>query len=221
MVQSLNQTQEELNLEPSSQGLDPIDELSIAEVREVLRSLIDGVKKEYRLILRDRYVDGLSMSEISIRRNIPEGTVGVYVQRGLDSIRGCLARTPNLRAEIQEILRNLSTSRTALGLLCATQNGRTLEHEPNDSHGSETMDSTQLRYQRARSITVNGEDVLKMASERESNEVTISRRQLRLLQKRMKSGARMGQWTLPQLIVWVAILITIGIGLTIWIRSTK
>ncbi len=209
ILQSLDQMREKLNFEPAFESHEPIDDLSLAELRGILKALINNVRKEYRLILRDRFVDGLSISEISVKRNLPTGTVGVYLQRGLDSIRKSLARTPSLRSEILEMLGTLKNPKTTVGLLSATQVGR-----PFDSLDAQYLLS---KYQRV--APRSGEDALRTASEREANEPTISDEKLRVLRRRMRNGA--GPKSDMRSILFVTLLIALLIGLASWVVARR
>jgi RNA polymerase sigma factor (sigma-70 family) len=105
---------------------DFFDQLTVQELRKLLTDLSSEVKKEYRVVLRDHFFDHLSYQEIAERRKISLGSVGVYLQRGLGSLRTVLARKPKLRGEFLELLSDAASVRVVLPMLGAMQTGKAL-----------------------------------------------------------------------------------------------
>ena len=81
-----------------------VDHLAIQELQELLSALSDEVKKEYRVVLRDHFFNQLSYNEIAKKHKISVGSVGVYLQRGLVSLRNAIARKPHLHSELIAML---------------------------------------------------------------------------------------------------------------------
>lgn len=74
------------------------------ELAEVLGKMAQCLNRKQELILKDYYFEGLSHVEIAEKRGIPMGSVGVFIQRGVESLRSMLARRPQLRAELMASL---------------------------------------------------------------------------------------------------------------------
>ncbi len=100
-----------------------VDRLAVQELRELLTELSAGVKKEYRVVLRDHFFDQLSYIEIAAKRKISVGSVGVYEQRGIASLRNVIARRPKLQAEFIAMISDGSVVRALLPLVSALQLG--------------------------------------------------------------------------------------------------
>lgn len=100
-----------------------LDQLAIQELRDLLVELSAEVKKEYRVVLRDHFLDQLSYNEIAAKRKISVGSVGVYVQRGLANLRSVIARRPKLQAEFLAMLSDASVVKVLLPLVSAVQVG--------------------------------------------------------------------------------------------------
>lgn len=102
---------------------DFLDHLTARELRDLLISLSEEVKKEYRIVLGDHYFEHLSHSEIAEKRRIAVGSVGVYVQRGLAAMRAAIRRRPKMKAELIELIGDAGIVRVLLPLLSAIQIG--------------------------------------------------------------------------------------------------
>jgi RNA polymerase sigma factor (sigma-70 family) len=102
---------------------DFVDGLAMQELRDLLADLSAEVKKEYRVVLRDHFFDQLSYNEIAEKRKISVGSVGVYVQRGLTSLRNVIARKPKLQGEFMAMLSDAGVVRVLLPLASAIQLG--------------------------------------------------------------------------------------------------
>lgn len=84
---------------------DPLDALDLNELSRVLAELQHDLKPEYRAILSDFFLAGLSYEQIAIKRQVATGTVGVYLKRGLESVRQAGRRHPELLKELEAFLR--------------------------------------------------------------------------------------------------------------------
>jgi RNA polymerase sigma factor (sigma-70 family) len=123
-VQSLDAMIEANADEPPDMPQDEfVDRLAVLELRELLTDLSAEVKKEYRVVLRDHFFDQLSYNEIAEKRKISVGSVGVYVQRGLASLKNVIARKPKLQGEFLAMLSDASVVRVLLPLVSALQLG--------------------------------------------------------------------------------------------------
>jgi RNA polymerase sigma factor (sigma-70 family) len=100
-----------------------VDQLAIQELRDLLAELSAEVKKEYRVVLRDHFLDQLSYNEIAVKRKISVGSVGVYIQRGLTNLRNVIARRPKLQSEFLAMLSDASVVKVLLPLISAVQLG--------------------------------------------------------------------------------------------------
>lgn len=102
---------------------DFLDQLAVKELTALLTELSGTLKKEYRLVLHDHFFEKLTHAQIAEKRNIPMGTVGVYIQRGLAGLRGALAQRPQLKAELSQMLGDGPLVRVVLPLVSALQLG--------------------------------------------------------------------------------------------------
>jgi RNA polymerase sigma factor (sigma-70 family) len=100
-----------------------IDDLTNSDLRSLLLELSEGLKKEYRIVLHDFYLSELTHKEIAQKRNISFGSVGVLIQRGLESLRQVIARRPELHNELQTILTDARLVQILLPLASASQIG--------------------------------------------------------------------------------------------------
>jgi len=82
-----------------------LDKLGQAELAELLNQVQTELKPEHRAILGDFFLEGLRYEEIAAKRGVAIGSVGVYLKRGLEAIRGCGARHPKLLKELEAFLR--------------------------------------------------------------------------------------------------------------------
>jgi RNA polymerase sigma-70 factor, ECF subfamily len=85
----------------------PVAEVEQAELAGVLQEVLTRLKPEQRAILTDFYLYGLTYEQISQRHGIPQGTIGVYLKRGLEIIRRATERHPKLLKELTAFLRCL------------------------------------------------------------------------------------------------------------------
>lgn len=73
-----------------SEGLDkalPVDEYEVLERNMFIITLLDTLSDKYKEVIKLKYFGDLSIKEISIILNIPEGTVKSRLNYGLNSLR--------------------------------------------------------------------------------------------------------------------------------------
>ena len=63
------------------------------------------LKPEHREILSDFFLHGLTYEQIAGKRGVAVGSVGVYLERGLEAIRKQRLRHPGLSKELEAFLR--------------------------------------------------------------------------------------------------------------------
>ncbi len=90
--------------EPAS-GESPLASLDQAELAGLLGGLQRDLKPEFRAVLGDFFVSGLSYDQIAHKQNLAPGTVGVYLRRGLEAVRKAGTRHPELLKELEAFLR--------------------------------------------------------------------------------------------------------------------
>lgn len=102
---------------------DFLDELTVRDLTTLLSELSVVLKKEYRIVLRDHFFEKLTYAQIAEKRQIPIGSVGVYIHRGLTGLRNALAQRPQLKAELAQVLGDGPLVRVVLPLVSALQLG--------------------------------------------------------------------------------------------------
>ena len=127
-----------------------LDSITLRELQGLLADLSVEVKKEYRVVLRDHFFDHLSYNEIAEKRKISVGSVGVYLQRGLASLRNVIARTPRLQREFLAMFSDASVVRVLLPLASALQLGGwffdyTIRYQRAEINDSRLSDEDRLR----------------------------------------------------------------------------
>lgn len=75
------------------------------ELKGLLTELKKGLKPEHRHVLDDFFKAKLTYLEISQKRGIPIGSVGVYLKRGLEAMREIGRRQPGLMKELEAFAR--------------------------------------------------------------------------------------------------------------------
>ncbi len=65
----------------------PLASLEQKELAKALREVLAELKPPPRDIVDDFYLHGLSFQEIVKKRQVPLGSVGVYLKRGLETMR--------------------------------------------------------------------------------------------------------------------------------------
>jgi len=100
------QNEDSGNSEPSGES-SALESLGQAELAGLLGELLAHLQPEQRAIMVDFHLHGLSYEQISKKHGTPEGTIGVYLKRGLESIRRLTERHPRLLKELAAFLRCL------------------------------------------------------------------------------------------------------------------
>lgn len=103
---------------------DPLDQLTIVELRELLLTLGSTIKKEHRVLLYDHYFHQMTYEEIAKKHQISINTVGVYLKRALASMRLAIARKPKLMNDLLQLFGEGGMVRLLLPLLSAIELGR-------------------------------------------------------------------------------------------------
>lgn len=80
--------------EPASSHL-PLDDLEQAELAQRLGKVLAELKPPMGEILSDFFLHGLRYEEIANKRGVAIGSVGVYLKRGLESMRRIWVREEN------------------------------------------------------------------------------------------------------------------------------
>jgi RNA polymerase sigma factor (sigma-70 family) len=75
------------------------------ELARLLQEVQQDLKPDHRAIVSDFFVAGLSYEQIAAKRSVAVGSVGVYLKRGLETMRRCGARHPQLLKELEAFLR--------------------------------------------------------------------------------------------------------------------
>lgn len=75
------------------------------ELKGLLVKLKKDLKPEYRHVLNDFFKAKLTYLEISQKRGIPIGSVGVYLKRGLEALREMARQQPGLMRELEAFAR--------------------------------------------------------------------------------------------------------------------
>lgn len=83
----------------------PLANLERHELARLLHEIQAELKPEYRTLLGDFFLHGLSYEEIAAKRGVAVGTVGVYLKRGLEAMRHLETRHPQLLKELEAFLR--------------------------------------------------------------------------------------------------------------------
>ena len=72
---------------PDSTANSPLASLQEKEMTERLSRTLSKLKPPQGAVLKDFFLDGLSYEEIARKHAIPIGSVGVYLKRGLETLR--------------------------------------------------------------------------------------------------------------------------------------
>ena len=72
---------------PDPTANSPLAALEQKEVAERLSQTLSKLKPPQGAILTDFFLNGLSYEEIARKHGIPIGSVGVYLKRGLETLR--------------------------------------------------------------------------------------------------------------------------------------
>lgn len=80
-------------------------DLGQTELAALIGQLQAELKPDQRAMLNDFFLNGLSYEQIAARHGVAIGSVGVYLKRGLETIRKSGARHPGLLKELEAFLR--------------------------------------------------------------------------------------------------------------------
>ena len=83
----------------------PLREVELAEMTLLLKEALDCLDPEIQRLLRGKISEELSYQELSLRYEMPLGTVCTKVARGLRRVRKKLESSPNLLKELRGYLR--------------------------------------------------------------------------------------------------------------------
>lgn len=83
----------------------PLLELDQGELAGLLRDLQRDLKEEHRAVLDDFFLHRLSYEEIARKHDLAMGSVGVYLKRGLETLRKACLRRPGISKELEAFLR--------------------------------------------------------------------------------------------------------------------
>ena len=70
----------------------PMDTAQASEQAWALHQCLEQLENRQREVLSLAYVRDLSHSELALQLKLPLGTVKTWIRRGLDQLRGCMAR---------------------------------------------------------------------------------------------------------------------------------
>lgn len=180
-VESLESLQESGGSEPVGVTHECfIDHLTVNELRDLLTGLASQIKKEHRVVLRDRYFNQMTYEEIAKKHQISVNSVGVYLQRALAAMKSVIARKPKLMNELVQLIGEGRMVRTLLPLLSAVELGRWFV-DIGVRYSEEPQISRPEESQIGRARTLSDEDRLRMSSENLPEEAVLregKRRQL-------------------------------------------
>lgn len=91
--------------EPRSLVFNPLNEVNVKEVAELLVELAEKLPERHRELLKAYYLGGLKQAELAEKFGMPIGTVGVTLSRALESLREELQKHPRLMKELKEAMR--------------------------------------------------------------------------------------------------------------------
>jgi RNA polymerase sigma factor (sigma-70 family) len=105
-IESLNGGEQETGNAPEAAELDsPLASLEQKELAETLRGVLAELKPPQGDIVADFFLHGLNYGEIAKKHQVALGTVGVYLKRGLETMRRIWERKQKLLQETNPILR--------------------------------------------------------------------------------------------------------------------
>lgn len=116
------------------------------------------------------FFNELSYNEIAEKHKISVGSVGVYLQRGLASLRSVIARKPDLKSEFVAMLSDARVVRVLLPLVSALQLGEWFRDN-----------MIMFSKERIEEDELSDEDRLRIADETLPDEQSITKSQRALL----------------------------------------
>ena len=103
-VDSLEEKAEE-GMEVAAASLPPDRAVQALQMGLELGRLLGNVKDIYAKLLMDRYFLGFDYKELAQRHDLSTGSIGVYLQKGLEELREQIDKNPQLKSELLEFLR--------------------------------------------------------------------------------------------------------------------
>ena len=101
-LESLQSGGEEFDPAGGDSSVVALDQMDLAAL---LGELQAELKPDQRAILGDFFLHGLSYEQIASKHGVALGTVGVYLKRGLETLRRLAVRNPKLLKELEAFLR--------------------------------------------------------------------------------------------------------------------
>lgn len=92
-------------VEPVACALNTLDTSDLVELMELLREALEPLGETARVLLHDHLLQGLAYKELAEKHQMPIGTVGVNIHRGLLQVRARLEQSPGLLKELRQFLR--------------------------------------------------------------------------------------------------------------------
>lgn len=89
---------------PDDKQLSPADYLVIEERARLVKRTLKELKPLNRSILCDFFLEGMKQKEIAAKYDMPIGSVGVYIQRGLKEARGLLENDAKLLEDLRSTI---------------------------------------------------------------------------------------------------------------------
>lgn len=103
-LETLKQDNPDSSWEPAAEDV-ALASLSETDLSSLLRGIQMELKPDERGMVSDFFLHGRSYAEIASQYGVALGTVGVYLKRGLESIRRLAARHPKMLKELKDFLR--------------------------------------------------------------------------------------------------------------------
>ncbi len=106
-VASIEQLQEESEgaFEPAERLAENLQPRDLKELSVLLREAMEPLEPLTRRLVYDYLVEGIPYKELAEKHEIPIGSVGVHLSRGLRKIRQGIEQKPRLLKEIRNFLR--------------------------------------------------------------------------------------------------------------------
>jgi RNA polymerase sigma factor (sigma-70 family) len=102
-TQSLDELFESLEL--ADGALNDLSDMELAELSQLLSSILASLEEPGKSILKEFLVEGAKYRDLSEKYRVPMGTVGVLISRSLKKIQQQLNQSPKLVKELRQFLR--------------------------------------------------------------------------------------------------------------------
>jgi RNA polymerase sigma factor (sigma-70 family) len=76
----------------AGQAVDPMDSTDLSQQASALRQCLSRLEANQREVVSLAYLRDLSHGELAAQLQLPLGTVKTWIRRGLQQLRGCMAR---------------------------------------------------------------------------------------------------------------------------------